>query len=232
MLLHDSVGRDSRFLLFGRTSAIAPMSRSRIWYIDETFKSRPLLFAQLYVLHYQYQGHVIPGMFVLMERKTEQPYLDVFRTVQQQMPDDHRQGPDDFSVDFELGSANAFKNVFADATEDFCFFNFCQSMWRRLQSSGHVAEYMLEENTEIRMQFHAILSICFVPTLDVPEVFGVLSESCVEELDEVIDHLEVYYIFGRRRGRGRQRPRCPIDKRNVYERVLDGLPRTNNTCEA
>ena len=127
-LLHDSVGRDNRFLLFGRTSAINQMSRSRMWYMDGTFKSRPLLFAQLYVIHYRYQEHVIPGMFVLMERKTELAYLEVFRTVQQQLPDDHRQGSEHFSVDFELGSANAFKNVFDDASEDFCFFHFCQSM--------------------------------------------------------------------------------------------------------
>ena len=180
-----------------------------IWMVRS---NRDHCFAQLYVIHYEYQDHVIPGMFVLMERKTEQVYLDVFRAVQQQLPEDHRQGPEHFSVDFELAPANAFKNVFTDATEGFCFFHFCQSMWRRLQASGHAAEYMLEENTEIRMQFHALLSICFVPPQDVPEVFGLIAESCEEVLDDVIDHLEVYYVLGRRRGRGRQRPRYPIDK--------------------
>ena len=99
-----------------------------MWYMDGTFKTRPLLFAQLYVVHYQYHEHVIPGIFVLMERKTELAYLEVFRALHQQLPDDHRQGPEHFSVDFELASANAFKTVFPDATEDFCYFHFCQSM--------------------------------------------------------------------------------------------------------
>ena len=60
--LHDSVGSDNRFLLFGSQSALNQMSRSRMWYMDGTFKSRPLLFAQLYVVHYEYQEHVIPGI--------------------------------------------------------------------------------------------------------------------------------------------------------------------------
>ena len=63
-----------------------------------------------------------------MDHKSERAYLEVFRTIQQQLPVDYRQGPEHFSIDFELASANAFKNVFDDASEDFCFFHFCQSM--------------------------------------------------------------------------------------------------------
>ena len=93
-----------------------------------TVKSRPLLFAQLYVIHYEYQDHVIPGVYILMDSKSERAYHDVFTVLQQQLPAQHRHGPQHFSVDFELASANAFKEVFIGADEEFCFFHFAQSM--------------------------------------------------------------------------------------------------------
>ena len=61
-LIQDMAENNHRSLMFGRPSAITAMSKSRMWYMDGTFKSRPLLFAQLYVLHYEYHGHVIPGV--------------------------------------------------------------------------------------------------------------------------------------------------------------------------
>ena len=77
-LLHDSGNEEGRFLIFGMSSTIEVMSRSDMWFLDGTFKSRPLLFAQLYVIHYRCDDHVIPGLFVLMENKREQLYTSVF----------------------------------------------------------------------------------------------------------------------------------------------------------
>ena len=127
-LIPDAVDSDHRFLLFGRSTTINAMARSQMWYLDGTFKCRPLLFSQLYVIHYTYQDHVLPGVFVLMDSKSERAYLDVFTTLQLQMPIDHQHGPEHFSIDFELAAFNAFKSVFPNATEAFCFFHFAQSM--------------------------------------------------------------------------------------------------------
>ena len=66
---------------------------------------------------------------------------------------------------------------------------------------------MAEENSELREQFHALLSLAFVPPEDVLDAFVLISQHCVDELDEVMDHLEDYYVRGRRRGRGRRQPR-------------------------
>ena len=183
-----------------------------MWYVDGTFKYRPLLFAQLYVVHYEYHDHVLPGVVVLMESKSEEAYHAVFTAMSLLMPEEHRHGPDHFSIDFELAASNAFKRVFVAATEQFCFFHFAQSMWRKLQSSGASAAYMQDDNTVLREQFHAILSLCYVPPCDVPLAFDILANGCEEELDEVCDHIEDYYVRGRSRGRGRQRPRYAIEK--------------------
>ena len=96
--------------------------------MDGTFKSRPLLFAQLYVIHYQNDDHVIPGVFILMENKREILYNSVFIALRDRMPANLQGGPEHFSVDFELAPTNAFKAVFTNSTEAFCFFHFAQSL--------------------------------------------------------------------------------------------------------
>ena len=127
-LIRHSMTENCRYLLFGCNQTINAMSRSRIWYLDGTFKCRPLLFAQLYVIHYEYQDHVIPGIFVLMENKTQRSYNDVFGAIRDRMPEDLRTGPSHFSMDFELGAANAFKEVFENTEEAFCFFHLTQTL--------------------------------------------------------------------------------------------------------
>ena len=51
-----------------------------------------------------------------MDSKSEHAYREVFTTLQQSLPADHRQGPEHFSMDFELASSNAFKAVFAKSS--------------------------------------------------------------------------------------------------------------------
>ena len=110
-----------------------------------------------------------------MDSKSEHAYREVFTTLQQSLPADHRQGPEQFSMDFELASSNAFRAVFPEAIEELCFFHFAQSMWRRLQEAGHSVAYMNEENSELREQFHALISLSHVPPDDVQSAFYQLS---------------------------------------------------------
>ncbi|CAG0883201.1 unnamed protein product [Cyprideis torosa] len=201
--------------------------------MDGTFKTRPLLVGQLYVIHYeQLGGHVLPGAFVLMTHKTEDMYRSVFNALKDAMPAARNSGPDTYSIDFELAVTTAFENVFPDARLRFCYFHFTQSMWRKAQDSGVAARYMRTPEQELRAQFHAILAIAFVPVADVRTALTKLRSACVEDLDDVLDLLEDYYILGRRRGRGRGAVRFPPNTWNVYEATATGVPRTNNSAEA
>ena len=155
--------------------------------------------------------NVVPGIYVLMENRQQNTYDNVFSSLRAALPEGQRNGPSRFSVDFELAAANAFKETFPHAREAFCFFHFAQSLWRKLQQTGHSDEYLQEENSELREQFHAFISLCFVPPEDVIETFLLAQQNCLDQLDEVAAHLENTYILGRRRGRGRQRPRYPLE---------------------
>ena len=139
-----------------------------------------------------------------MDSKSEHSYREVFTTLQQSLLAEHRLGPEHFAIDFDLASSNAFRAVFPEAIEDPCFFHFAQSLWRKLQEAGHSAAYMNEENSELREQFISLISLSHVPPDDVLFAFDLISDSCQDELGTVINHLEEYYLRGRRRARGRR----------------------------
>jgi len=103
-------------------------------------------------------------------------------------------------------------------------------MWRKAQSSRIASLYV--ENEEVRAQFHSALALAFVPEDHVANAFMELRENADENLDDVLDLIEDYYILGRRRGSRRQAPPFPPATWNVRERTLQGIPRTNNSVEA
>ena len=81
-----------------------------------------------------------------------------------------------------------------------------------MQADGQSAAYLEEENDDLRSQFHAIISLCFVPPNDVPDTLALLDQSVDDPLDGVLHHLDRYYVNGRRRGRGRQQPRYRVEQ--------------------
>ena len=64
----------------------------------------------------------------------------------------------------------------------------------------------------MRSQFHAIISLCFVPSNDVPDALSLLEQYVDDDLDGVVHHLDRNYVNGRRRGRGRQNPRYRVEQ--------------------
>ena len=153
-------------------------------YLDGTFKFRPLLFSQLYVIHYEYQDHVVLEVFVLMNSKSEHAYRAVFTSLQQSLPADHRHGLEHFSMDFELMSSTAIKPVFPEKIQE----------QRRLQEAGHSVAYMNEENSELCKLFHSMISLSRLPPDDVLSAFDLTLDNCLDELDVVINKLEEYYV--------------------------------------
>ena len=223
---------NGRIIIFATQDSIRHLSRSAMWYGDGTFKCVPRILCQLYTLHYEANDNVLMGCFALMQNKTEASYEEMFRAVRDMLPPQDPEVARKFSCDFELAATNAISRIFVNISYNYCFFHFSQSLWRKAQMCGVAGAYGQEDEHELRSQFHACIALAYVPTEHVQAAFLDLRETADKRLDEVLDLLEDFYIMGRRRGRGRATPRYPIHTWNVYERTIQGLPRTNNTVEA
>ena len=231
---NDNIGNhnNGRIIVFARRDSIRQMCRSALWYGDGTFKCVPRILCQLYTIHYEVNDNVLLGCFALMQNKTEASYEELFRAIRNMLPQQDPKVPLNFSSDFELAATNAMSRIFPNAESQYCFFHFSQSLWRKAQTCGIAGVYGQEDEHELRSHFHACLALAFVPPEHVRAAFLDLREAADERLDEVLDLLEDFYIMGRRRGRGRAAPRYPIQTWNVYQRTIEGRPRTNNTVEA
>ena len=72
-----------------------------------------------------------------------------------------------------------------------------------------------------------IEALSFVPVNDVVDAFNALAGNADANFQPILDHIEDNYI-----GRGHFRPaRFPMSMWNMHDRVLDTLPRTNNSVE-
>lgn len=232
-LLHDNgPNAQHRLIVFARPHTLRLMSSSTTWFGDGTFKTAPSLVRQIYTIHFNHHENVVLGVAALMENKSKESYRELFQVLKDALPEARRHGPVRFSTDFELGASLTFQEVFPNSEPAFCFFHFAQSLWRKAADSGVSRKYQQSENEELRNQFHAILGLAFVPPQDVPSAFDSLQEHCLEDLQDVLQLLEIYYVLGKRRGRGRQPPIFKIESWNVYQRTTRGIPRTNNSVEA
>ena len=74
-----------------------------------------------------------------------------------------------------------------------------------------------------------LTSLAFIPEADVIAAYEALMDSMpAENLEPLTDYFEDTWI-GRPQRRGRQgrNPSYPISVWSIYDRVIDGLPRTN-----
>ena len=223
-----------RQLVFASPDGLNTLRNSTYWISDGTFRTVPNLALQLYSIHAQLpNGQFTPSVYSLMTRKTKVAYSDLLRILKDELRDKDGNvvGPKTFSTDFKEAAVEAFKEAFPDATHGGCLFHFGQIMWRALQRAGLQGKYSIEGNTKLRKDFHRLIGLAFVPPSDIPTVFDKLIDDIDENLLDVCEHLQRNYVEGKKIGKRFKPPTFPPTSWSVYQRVLEGLPRTTNAVE-
>ncbi|KAK4876602.1 hypothetical protein RN001_009108 [Aquatica leii] len=157
------------------------------------FSVAPNLFFQLYTIHVEQYGTVIPAIYALLPNKTKETYQKLLRELKSLIPGL-----------FPLGSCWTLKQ---QQWEHFlknlralwypAVFHLYQNVWRRVQSEG-LQNFALW----VRM----IPAIAFVPPDRLLEIFDVLLEyeNFPPEAQPIVYYFEDIYIG--RRGRRQRRP--------------------------
>lgn len=225
-LLHDSGMADpNRFLVFGTNRTVEMLSASAHWFMDGTFKVVPELFFQLYTIHAQTLGTIIPCLYVLLPNKTQETYRRLFEEVKRLTS---QANPTSVTMDFEKAAMNAIQESFQEVEIHGCFYHLAQNVYRKIQSEGLHERYMNDENVSLSLRM--LTALAFVPVNEVAKAFEALQEDMSEELQTIYDYFEDSYI-GPIRRRRRGKPTFDLEVWNVYSRVTQDLPRTNNAVE-
>ena len=78
-LLYDSgFGDDRRMLINSTPRFLRILSQTNNWHCDGTIKVVPVLFSQLYTIHGDMGGLILPCVYMLLLNKDEQPMTPLF----------------------------------------------------------------------------------------------------------------------------------------------------------
>ena len=229
-LLHDS-GPDSapnRFLIFGTERLLDLLVAAEEVFGDGTFTIPPILFAQLYLFNARYCNSFITCLYILLPNKTQVTYESVIRVILNLRPALFK--PRVMMSDCEAAFINAVKRLLAETQSKVCFFHVKKSVFRHIQADAIVYEnYRTDEDYALLL--NCIGALAFVPLEDVEAGFDLVVSELPEKCNAIVDYFENTYIGRVARNRRRRPALFPPELWNMYQRVLDDLPRTNNGCE-
>lgn len=126
-MLFDSGPEENRILIFSTRRNLQYLSQSLHWYADGTFKTVPLLFHQLYTVHWLKENASVPLVFALLLNTLEETYIRFFQELKNLEP---LLSPRTITTDFEKAMINAVKKEFPNAKQRGCFFHFTQCIFR------------------------------------------------------------------------------------------------------
>ena len=240
-LLHDmcQTTRGEQFLalhdenldlyVFATSKNLDILARQRHWFCDGTFDSAPMGY-QLYTVHVIADGsRTVPVVYCVARRKDRNTYNRIYQFLK-----DCRQNlsPLTVMIDFEMAAIQSLEHHFPEAEIQGCLFHFGQCLWRNVQRLGLQNWY--KEDANNAMTIKSFQALAFVPTHRVTEVFQELMATLDDDTDDVLSdfltYFEATWIGVVQRGR-RRRPLFAISLWNVHSRVVQDLPRTNNSIE-
>lgn len=190
------------------------------WLGDGTFRVAPDIFRQLFTFHIIYFGRILPLVYFLLPVKTYETYFKMFQMVKAAVG----VSPNSISCDYELAILKAIKAVFKKTEISGCYFHFTQNLFKNLSKNKLFTNYTSKSDSSVRKSFNLLKTLAFVP----------IDEKSSTAFKPMLVYFDKYYIGKLKKGSKsiRNEPVFAISSWNVYDRVLNDLPRTNNAVEA
>ncbi|CAF4218278.1 unnamed protein product [Rotaria sp. Silwood2] len=205
LLLHDS---ENPSFQFNSSDNIQPSGRILIWssdiqlhllfnserlHMDGTFSSSPAHFDQVFIIQAIHHGSCVPVVHSLLPDRKTSNYLYLFNILFDQAKKFNKKlDPVHIMTDFEPGLTKAILIQFSEKTiQKGCFFHFCQSIYRHVQSLGLSSSYM--NNLMIRNVIKQAMALALVPPSHVQVLFNELGQELNDDEREEISGLLQYF---------------------------------------
>ena len=173
-------------------------------------------------------GKNLPMVYALLPNKQETTYNIFFSIIKEEILTD----PKSITTDFEKAALNAIKNNFINTEITGCYFHLIQNIWKHVQLEKLTTEFV--GSSEFRLAFKYLKALPFVPIKDIIVAFKEICSAVPDSFVPILSYFEEHYIgkIENEKKKLRRVPFFPIPLWNVYNRVIAGLPRTNNSVEA
>ena len=127
-LQHDSGPSRDRFMVFATEENLTLLGQCTNLFSDGTFSTAPSrLFYQLYTIHGEFSGTVIPLVYAFLPDKSEATYTRLVTTLQNLVSFT----PTSWLTDFERAAINVIDRCYPGTSKG-CFFHLQQCLWRKV----------------------------------------------------------------------------------------------------
>ncbi|KAG0426628.1 hypothetical protein DMUE_5957, partial [Dictyocoela muelleri] len=217
--------KDGCIILMNENSKIH-LQRAKIWLIDGTFKSCPSEFYQVFIIHTNILGKVLPMAYILLKNKTKEQYIKMFSLIKKIL---NHTNLDNIIVDYEKNIHEALKVTFPNIIIHGCFFHWCQNIIRNLKSNGLYKTYKLDK--KFKQYTRLILSLPFSPPEKVESYFNILHNLIILHYD---DNNIKNWLFFIEKNYISENSKTAWNKKiwSCFYRILNNIPLTNNNVEA
>lgn len=188
-LHYDNGGHKKRFLIFSTTKNLNHLTLCKIWLCDDTFKSVPKGFYQLYTIHGYTNEKSIPMIYCLAPNESQTIYLNFLKKIRQSLPNF---SPTRVLTDFAILFIEAFKEVLSGVKFSGCFFHFSQCIWYHIQSCRLRKSY----NTDVTFAVNVrqLMALAFVPVDNVISTYESIVSSDYYDLNsDIFEDLLTYF---------------------------------------
>lgn len=229
-LLYDNVefldGTDRRMVVFATNQNMEILAKSKHWIMDGTFKTCPRIFSQLYVIMGKVNDIYVPLIYSMMTYKDKRMYMELFHIISQRFAEmDLPNSLETVGIDFELSVSLASSQVFGNGVSvKYCFFHMMQTVCRWISTHGLKKKLLHSEGFKDELRF--ILSTVFLPPELIPDGFEIAYDTLSADVLPVADYFRRTFV-------GSEGRKAKFEPRqwSLYERILEGNPRSNNWVE-
>ena len=158
----DNLQADMFIIVFATVGNLHHLGRAETWYGDGTFSVCPSLFYQLYTIHAEVHGQIVPLVFNLLYSKSKRCYQFMWLQLRNLMQEKGiNPAVKSYRSDLELAPIETVLPVFTLENISTCFSHFAQAHWRKINTLGLVDLYVRNEYSVMLRSFTVL---AFVPT--------------------------------------------------------------------
>ena len=169
-LLVDMFYEGERVLIFASDFFLRLLCNAPLVFGDGTFRTVPHIFSQLFTINFMYHQKLLPAVYALVRRKNQGTYEFIIRAIRTAAEERGLQfHPQSFMTDFETGLLSAITAQLPETQKRGCFFHFCQSCYRHIQSLGLQQTY--RENNAHRIVLRVSMAFAFLPLNEIVPTF-------------------------------------------------------------
>lgn len=225
-------GGPGRAIILGCPRGIEILQNSEFMYSDGTFKTSPKQFMQIYTFHGDggSKTDALPCLYACLTVKTQELYTVVFERVKDLLGG---HVPTMWTIDFEKGAYNALRAVFGrDLMIRGCNFHLNHAVFARVQRMRLKQRYTSDE--VFARDVRCIPAVAFLPTrFALPAFENLMSANSVAAEVKQLGSEWANYWFGPHNAEGRRvNAQFPLSTWSCHDRVVRGVPTTNNSVES